>query len=98
LVSLAVAVAGLSAFAASGVRTAEYKYGQMSTYGLDVHVWGVRFHREIVHGTLATLHAQALVREHQWRSELETTSALAGAAAVLMIVASVTWGGRRDQE
>jgi hypothetical protein len=66
-------------------------------YGFDVIIWRVRFQRERVGGTPTTLHTQAMAREHEWRSRLEATSAFAGAAAVLMIVSSVTWGGRRDQ-
>ena len=89
LVPLAALAGAMSAFPDPAVRTVEYKYGAMSTYGLDVRVWGVRLQKERVTGTPATLRAQALVREQQWRWRLATGSALVSGRAAAVVAAAL---------
>src|SRR3954470_20333467 len=96
LVPVAAVAGALSANADAAVRTAEYGYGAVSTYGLDVRVWGLRLHKERVHGTPATLHAQALVRERQWRFRLAAASALASGFMAAVAV-TVYWHFPRRQ-
>src|SRR4051812_49912593 len=86
LVPLAAGAGAYSAFAEPAVRTVEVR-----SYGLEVHVWGVRLHREAIRGTPATLHALALARESQWRFGLAAATAwvsggVAAAAAAAVFV------------
>src|SRR5439155_3746286 len=91
-VPLTAAMAALSAFADPAVRTAEYKYGQMNTYGLDVRVWGIKLQRERVFGTPASLHAMAETRELQWRWGLAIASAFAAGGTVAAVFARLRPG------
>jgi hypothetical protein len=79
----------LSAFAEPAVRTAEYKFGAMNMYGLDVRVWGVRLHQERINVTRTNLQAQALMREHQWRLGLAATTAWISGGAAAAIAAAL---------
>jgi hypothetical protein len=89
LVPLAAGAGAYSAFAEPAVRTVEIRYGQMNSYGLEVHVWGVRLHREGIRGTPATLHALALARESQWRFGLAAATAWVSGGAAAAAAAAV---------
>jgi hypothetical protein len=88
-VPLAAGAGAYSAFAEPAVRTVEIRYGQMSTYGLEVHVWGVRLHRESIRGTPATLYALALARESQWRFGLAAATAWVSGGVTAAAAAAV---------
>lgn len=95
LVPLAAAAGAWSAFADSAVRVTDYKYGAVDTYGLSIRVWGVHLRREIVHGTLATLRAQALTRERQWRWGLSAASACVGGGLAAVVAATLFVGRQK---